>query len=187
MLVVIKRILIIVLINLIMLNLLGCESEIKSNQSEGQEMPEGYLGDLYTPVPTSKDPLIILESQPLEEQLLYSTQEIRGLKGEKGNPQEISGKPRFIEFWSPTCLTCLASKPVVNGLQEDFGGKVDFISLSTSDYESRDVFIEYGIRVVPTFIIEDSEGNVLFRSSGKAENRVFQPRLEEVLTSNNTN
>ena len=77
MLVVIKRILIIVLINLIMLNLLGCESEIKSNQSEGQEMPKGYLGDLYTPVPTSKDPLIILESQPLEEQLLYSTQEIR--------------------------------------------------------------------------------------------------------------
>ena len=69
----------------------------------------------------------------------------------------------------------------------NFGGKVDFISLSTSDYESRDVFIEYGIRVVATFIIEDSEGNVLFRSSGKAENRVFQPRLEEVLTSNNTN
>lgn len=92
-------------------------------------------------------------------------------------------KPQFVEFFSPTCLACMISEPVVNGLQEDFGRKIDFVFINVGDEGSRGAIDEYGIKAVPTFIILDRKGKVVFRSSGVARTKVYRPKLEEVLAS----
>jgi thiol-disulfide isomerase/thioredoxin len=178
-----KKFLIIIVVNFLVFTLLSCDSEknleeVSNSQNSGSQMPKGYVGSLYKAEPASesmKKPEFTQKESTsnLDEPIL-----------EQRNLEDYSGKPRFIEFWSPTCMTCLASKPVVYGLKEDFGEEIDFYSLSTSDYESRDAFMNYGIQAVPTFIIEDSTGKILFRSSGRANNKVFQSRFEEILNTN---
>ena len=174
-----RKFLIIVVVNILFFSVISCDSEDKlaSSENSDSKMPKGYVGSLYKAEPLSgslKNPETIkIESDNINEPIV-----------EEKNLNDFSGKPRFIEFWSPTCMTCLASKPVVHGLKEDFGEEFDFFSLSTSDYQSRDAFLDYGIRAVPTFIIEDSQGEIIFKASGRAKNEVFQATFEEILNTN---
>jgi thiol-disulfide isomerase/thioredoxin len=177
-----KKLLLIILVNLFFFSVISCNSEnnleeVSSSEKSASKMPKGYVGSLYKAEPASeslKKPEIIKnESDNIKEPIV-----------EEKKLDDYSGKPRFIEFWSPTCMTCLASKPVVHGLKEDFGEKIDFFSLSTSDNQNRDAFLDYGIRAVPTFIIEDSNGEIIFKSSGRAKNEIFQSRFEEILNTN---
>ena len=177
-----KKILLLVVVNLFFFSVISCDSgnnlKVESSSEKSvSKMPKGYVGSLYKTEPASeslKKPEIIKNESPNINELIV----------EENKLDDYSGKPRFIEFWSPSCMTCLASKPVVYGLKEDFGEKFDFFSLSTSDNQNRDAFLDYGIRAVPTFIIEDSKGEILFRSSGRANNKVFQSRFEEILNTN---
>lgn len=73
-------------------------------------------------------------------------------------------------------MTCLAAKPVVNGIEEDLGETVPVIRLDIGSDVGKSVADRFGVRGVPTTIVLDGAGQVVHRESGI-------PSREEVVAS----
>ena len=90
-------------------------------------------------------------------------------------------KPTVVEFMSPTCMACLASKPTVSAMKEIYRDRVDFIEIDVRDSEFKDKILKYNIRVTPTFVMFNSDGNESFRFSGIAKSRIMQPEIDNII------
>ena len=58
------------------------------------------------------------------------------------------------------------AKPVVDGLERKWKGKLDVAHLDIGDASSADVARTYGISALPAFVLLDGEGRVLYRQVG---------------------
>ncbi|MBA30483.1 MAG: hypothetical protein CL905_01370 [Dehalococcoidia bacterium] len=92
----------------------------------------------------------------------------------------VSEKLQFVEFFSSTCLACMISKPIIENLEEEFNDKYDFVYLNVKDYEYVDLVFQLEIQTVPTFVILDKKGEVLFRSSGVPQSSDLISKLEQI-------
>ncbi len=92
-------------------------------------------------------------------------------------------KPTVVEFMSPTCMACVASKPTVSAMKEIYGDKVDFIEIDIRDPENMEKVTKYKVRSTPTFIMFDSEGKESFRFSGIAKSRIMQPNIDDIISN----
>ncbi len=92
-------------------------------------------------------------------------------------------KPTVVEFMSPTCMACVASRPTVSAMKEIYGDKVDFIEIDVRDTENKDKIIKYRVRSTPTFIMFDSNGVETSRFSGIAKSRVMQPKIDDIVSN----
>ena len=85
--------------------------------------------------------------------------------------QQIEGarQPVLIQFESPYCLGCMAAKPMVNSLLAQTGDKLLFTPVDINDPESADLVSRFGAQFTPTFILLDTEGEVMYYSVGAVE------------------
>lgn len=58
------------------------------------------------------------------------------------------------------------AKPVVDGLETKLGGKVHFVKVNVADDEGARVASRFGVHGVPTFIVLDGNGRVVYRKTG---------------------
>ena len=63
-------------------------------------------------------------------------------------------------------MTCLAAKPVVNGIEEDLEDTAPVIRLDIGSDTGKAVAGRFGVRGVPTTIVLDGAGEVVHRESG---------------------
>ncbi len=59
--------------------------------------------------------------------------------------------PVLVDFWAEWCGPCHASAPILEGLAEEYDGKVKFVKLDTE--ENLDTPARYGIRSLPTLLV----------------------------------
>lgn len=78
-------------------------------------------------------------------------------------------------------MPCLASKPIVNGIENDLKGKVEVIRLNMLTQLGREIGTRYKVGAVPTTVIVDRKGDVSYQQAG-IPNRVtiVQEALELV-------
>jgi hypothetical protein len=63
-------------------------------------------------------------------------------------------------------VVCLAAKPVVDGLEREFEGRAYVVRVELAS-ETGDVLgRRYDIDTVPSFVVLDSSGDVVFRRNG---------------------
>jgi thiol-disulfide isomerase/thioredoxin len=77
-----------------------------------------------------------------------------------------SGKPVFIEFFSNTCAACLASEPIVRGLEGELGSDVQILKLNVQDPISSNLMRAYRAYLTPTFVVVGRNGEVVWRQTG---------------------
>jgi hypothetical protein len=65
-------------------------------------------------------------------------------------------------------VVCLAAKPVVDGLEREFRGKAVIIRANMMSSAGGALARRYGIDVVPSFIVFDAEGHIVFKRNGSA-------------------
>ena len=72
--------------------------------------------------------------------------------------------PRLLELGSVSCVPCKMMAPILDELEATFSGQltVDFIDV----WKQEDIGEQYGLRVIPTQIFFDANGNELFRHEG---------------------
>jgi hypothetical protein len=63
-------------------------------------------------------------------------------------------------------VVCLASKPVVDGLEREFEGKAFVIRVELSSAPGKELGRRYDIDTVPSFVAFDETGRVVFRRNG---------------------
>lgn len=59
------------------------------------------------------------------------------IKGDK-TPESLKGKVTVIEFWATWCGPCIASMPHLSDLADSYKGKVNFYSVNTWDFRTKD-------------------------------------------------
>lgn len=73
-------------------------------------------------------------------------------------------RPLLLDIGSDMCVPCKMMEPILEELTNDFKGKMDvrFINVRLNLEEAR----EYNIRVIPTQIFFDADGNEIYRHEG---------------------
>ena len=61
---------------------------------------------------------------------------------------------------------CLAARPIVDRLEQDLGARALVLRLNVMESVGREVMDVYRVMLVPTFLVFDGAGNLLFRQGG---------------------
>ena len=69
-------------------------------------------------------------------------------------------------------------KPIVDGLESEFSGKLIVIRLNVQDAVGQDLAEQYDFRYTPTFIFFDSEGTERWRSVGQLDPEQLRASLK---------
>ena len=65
-------------------------------------------------------------------------------------------------------MVCLAAKPVVDGLEREFEGEAFVVRVELSSGPGRELGRRYDIDTVPSFVVFDASGDIVFRRNGSA-------------------
>ena len=72
--------------------------------------------------------------------------------------------PRLIDFGAGTCATCKMMNAVLNELAGEYDQRLSIRIVDTG--EDKKTAADYSIRMIPTQVFLDAEGNELFRHEG---------------------
>jgi len=80
------------------------------------------------------------------------------------DPEETQPLPRLVELGSVTCIPCKAMAPILDELRKEYAGalQVDFVDVN----KNRDAAMRFGLRIIPTQVFLDANGEELFRHEG---------------------
>jgi hypothetical protein len=72
-------------------------------------------------------------------------------------------------------------KPIVDGLENEYGERIDFVYLNIDDPETAAAKEKYGYRVQPHFFLVNAEGDVVDEWLGPVSRDAFVTAFETVL------
>lgn len=58
---------------------------------------------------------------------------------------------QLLDFWAPWCGPCQMMKPVVEELEKELKGKVEFIQINVDEDQAKAA--QYGVMSIPTFVV----------------------------------
>jgi thiol-disulfide isomerase/thioredoxin len=86
--------------------------------------------------------------------------------------QELrKGRPLLLFIYSDTCGACLATRPIVNRLEQEFGDRVDVLRLNVAEDVGMQARQRYESRMVPTILLLDADGVERYRAEGRLPHR----------------
>ncbi len=75
-------------------------------------------------------------------------------------------------------MACMAAKPIVDGIENDYQGQLIVIRLNVQDRAVRPLLEAYEFQFTPTFILFDGDGEEVLRSVGAIDPRQVSQVLE---------
>ena len=139
--------------------LCGCAKEEKGKSCEPNEST-GF-GDVT-----------IVEQKTCAQEQLPEKQEIKEETPEKGGDPEKKPdseskiKVTFIELGSVKCIPCKIMQPIMKEIEGEYKGQVKVVFYDVWTSEGKPYARKYGIRVIPTQVFLDKDGNEYFRHEG---------------------
>lgn len=92
---------------------------------------------------------------------------VRGAAGEQIDQQPAAGAlVTFVELGSDRCIPCIKMRPVMQEIQDRYGDQVLIVFYDVWTTEGRPYAGQYGIRVIPTQVFLDAQGQEYFRHEG---------------------
>ena len=85
-------------------------------------------------------------------------------KTDPAAPAAMSNLPKLWDFWATWCPPCKELKPVIEGLEQEYAGKIEIKSIDV-DVE-KDLASKFKIQAVPTLVFLDKSGKELARIVG---------------------
>ena len=72
----------------------------------------------------------------------------------------------FIELGSVNCIPCKMMQPIMKSVEEKYGEQIEVVFYDVWKPEQRHYAKDYSIRVIPTQVFLDKNGNEVFRHEG---------------------
>ena len=75
-----------------------------------------------------------------------------------------SGLPRLVDVGAGKCIPCKMMAPILQGLKKEYAGKLEVVYYDLT--EQPEAAGQFGVRVIPTQIFYDAQGQELCRHEG---------------------
>jgi thioredoxin 1 len=93
-------------------------------------------------------------------------------------PQPVTGKVTLMELGADWCLPCKMMRPILEGMQKKYPKDLKVLIVDVS--KEKEAMIKYGVKVIPTQIFFDREGNEVKRHQGFLPEEKIQKILNEL-------
>jgi thioredoxin 1 len=105
---------------------------------------------------------------------------IQSIVGEENFQNVVlqSKSPVVVDFWAQWCAPCLAAAPVLEELEKEYSGKIDFAKVNVD--ENGPLAARYGIAAIPTMLIFNG-GQPVQQILGYKPKKELKKVLDEVL------
>lgn len=116
--------------------------EMKNRKNAGQECSGCSNGTCTIPIPV----------EPRQPEAEDAKEDIR------------KPLPKLLDLGAGKCIPCKAMAPILEEMKVTFTGQLEVVFIDV--WKNEDAGEEYGIRMIPTQIFFDAEGNELYRHEG---------------------
>lgn len=108
--------------------------------------------------------------------------EAKDISGQNINdkPSEKDGLVTFIELGSVKCIPCKQMQPIMDAIEKEYAGKVKVVFFDVWTNEGKPYAKKYKVRLIPTQVFLDKEGNEFFRHEGFLPKKEIEKVLLEV-------
>ena len=72
--------------------------------------------------------------------------------------------------------------PIVDGLEEEFAGRLQVVKLNAADPENDRLQAQWGLRGHPTFAVLDEEGTIVTRFTGPQPAETLRSAMTQVVS-----
>ena len=96
----------------------------------------------------------------------------------------VSG-PEIIKFSSPMCYECQELEKVFNEVYPGVANKISLrkIDVTKNDKTTKQLIKEYDVKLVPTCIFKNKDGNVVRKTEGMIQPRILENYMKEQLVN----
>jgi thioredoxin-related protein len=63
-------------------------------------------------------------------------------------------------------MGCVISKPIVNGIEKDYGKNLQVVHLDARNADNRAIATQIGVMMTPTYVLFDAKGTEVWRAAG---------------------
>lgn len=85
----------------------------------------------------------------------------------------------IIKFSSPMCYECQELEKVFNEVYPGYANKVTLKKIDVTDKKNKDLIKKYDVKLVPTCIFTDRNGNTIRRTEGMIQPKILENYIKE--------
>jgi thioredoxin 1 len=86
--------------------------------------------------------------------------------------------PVLVDFWAPWCGPCKAMHPILEELEQEYGGKLKVAKMNVD--ENGDVSGQFGVMSIPTFVVV-KDGKVTTTFVGARSKTDMKKELDSIV------
>ena len=94
----------------------------------------------------------------------------------------VSG-PEIIKFSSPMCYECQELEEIFKEVYPGYANKISLrkIDVTNNDKTVKQMIKDYDVKLVPTCIFKDKNGNIIRKTEGNIQSRILENYMKEQL------
>ncbi|MFZ9858661.1 MAG: thioredoxin family protein [Roseiflexaceae bacterium] len=77
-------------------------------------------------------------------------------------------------------MGCVATKPIVDGIEKDYQGTLRVVRLDARNSENRELANSIGVQMTPTYVLFDANAKEVYRSSGTLNRGVIDELIKSI-------
>jgi len=90
-------------------------------------------------------------------------------------------RPTLLFFYDENCPFCKELMPIVNGLEREYGRRLNVVYLNQGEEAARETARQYGVIGTPTIVLVNSDGEVVNVLRGTIPQPLIEDAVENLL------